>query len=62
MTEMSRKYWALAVITIVVIGGSYGAVLFTEWVTARARAQHEQWHLKQRPSPATNNVPRPARQ
>ena len=60
MTEMSRKYWALAIITVVAVGASYLAVEFTEQVAARAKRRHIQWHTPRRSPPVTNNVPSPA--
>ena len=60
MTEMSRKYWALAIITMVVLGASYVTVLITEQVAARAKQRHSQWQRQRRSLPFTNNVPPPA--
>ena len=57
MTEMSRKYWALAIITVVAVGASYLAVEFTEQVAVRAKRRHMQWRTPHRSPPVTNNVP-----
>ena len=60
MTEMSRKYWALAIITVVAVGAAYLAVEFTEQVAARAKQRKSQWQRQRRSLPATNNIPLPA--
>lgn len=59
MTEMSRKYWALAVITVAVVGLSYAVVVFAEQLADRAKQRHVQWGGKAKVRRAIANASQP---